>query len=333
MRIHFTRADLARTHIADGPDVMWEVVGSLQALQGSNARQAFGLWRRQVRHDLHRAGLARPVRGWLFPVAPDAAYYPDLLTPPESALGLEEALEAIQNTSRRRLREEIALLGGGPGHGAWLDDLRAARTGALTELGDTVRAYHRLSVGPYWPTIRAIVDSDVARRRQTLREGGVNRLLESFRPMMRWRFPVLEIPEHPSGRDIHLNGRGLLLIPSYFTHRHPATIFNPELPQAVIYPADHVPYAGRAQSGSALDQLLGETRAAVLRAIVIGGTTSDLAQRVGVSPATISHHTGILREAGLIISRRDATTMLHTLTPLGRALVAGHVPMGSSRQP
>ncbi|WP_160150658.1 ArsR/SmtB family transcription factor [Nonomuraea solani] len=329
MRIHFTRADLACTHVANGPDVMWEVVGSLQALPNTYGKNTFGPWRRQVRHDLHRAGLARPVRDRLLPVAPHAAYYPDLLTPPEGALGLEEALNAILSTSRRRLREEIGRLGDGPGHGAWLDDLRTGRAGALAELGDVMRAYHRLSVEPYWPTIRACVDSDIARRRHALREGGMHGLLDSFRPSMRWRFPVLEIPLHPSGRDIHLNGRGLLLIPSYFNRLHPLTIFDAELPQAVVYPVEHHPEPVPTRHDTALARLLGDTRAAVLRAVADGGTTGELAQRVGVSPPTISHHTAVLRDAGLIASRRTATTMLHTLSPLGEALLAGRLPTRS----
>ncbi|MFI7134379.1 ArsR/SmtB family transcription factor [Nonomuraea sp. NPDC050153] len=326
MRIHFTRADLARTHIADGPDVMWEVVGSLQALQTTYGKKAFGSWRRQLRHDLQRADLARPVRHRLFPIAPHAAYYPDLLTPTEGALGLEESLEAILSTPRHRLREEIGQLGARPGHGAWLDDLRTARPSALTELSDTMRAYHRLSVEPHWPAIRACVDSDIARRRQALREGGVHNLLDTFRPMMRWNSPVLEIPAHPSDRDIHLNGRGLLLIPSYFTHLHPLTIFDAELPQVITYPAAHHPAPAATRHDAVLDRLLGDTRAAILRAVADGGTTGELAHRVGVSPPTISHHTAVLRDAGLIVSQRTATTtMLHTLSPLGAALLAGHL--------
>ncbi|GAA3805484.1 winged helix-turn-helix domain-containing protein [Sphaerisporangium flaviroseum] len=323
MRIHFTRADLARTDVASGPDVMWEVVGSLQALQTGYGKKVFGQWRRQARHDLHHAGLARPVRDQLFPVAPHAAYYPDLLTPVEGALGLDEALDTILSTPRRRLGTEIGRLGGGPGQGAWLDDLRAARTAALAELGATMRAYHRLSVEPHWPAVRACVNSDLARRCQVLREGGVHALLDSFRPMMRWKPPVLEIPAHPSGRDIHLNGRGLRLIPSYFTHIHPLTIFDPELPQAIAYPAEHHPNPAPTRHDAVLDRLLGDTRAATLRAVACGSTTSELARRIGVSLPTISHHTAILRDAGLIVSRRTATKILHTLSPLGEALLAG----------
>jgi DNA-binding transcriptional ArsR family regulator len=40
-----------------------------------------------------------------------------------------------------------------------------------------------------------------------------------------------------------------------------------------------------------------------------------------VTPTTASHHTNVLRDAGLITSHRHANTVLHTLTPLGAALL------------
>ncbi|WP_330262390.1 helix-turn-helix domain-containing protein [Streptomyces griseorubiginosus] len=67
--------------------------------------------------------------------------------------------------------------------------------------------------------------------------------------------------------------------------------------------------------------LLGATRAAVLRASATGSTTTEAAHRVGVTPTTASHHTAVLRDAGLITSHRHANTVLHTLTPLGVALL------------
>ncbi|WP_106251664.1 ArsR/SmtB family transcription factor [Nonomuraea fuscirosea] len=319
VRIHFTRADLARTHLAHGADVMWEVINSLQALQGTYGRNALTGWRRAVRHALHHDGLARPVRQRLFPLAPDAAYYPDLLTPPEGTLGLNEAVEVILSTPRRRLRTEFALLAGHAGAGAWLVDLGMGRTAALRELGDLLHAYHRLSIAPIWSVIRACADSDLALRWQTLLDGGVDALLGGFHPMMRWQPPVLHVLSHPSDREIHLGGRGLTLIPSYFCRKHPVTIFDSALPQVVVYPMSHTP--GPSHRGPGLERLLGETRAAVLRAVGGGGTTGKLAKRVGVSPATISHHTAILRDAGLVITRREAATAVHTLTLLGLALL------------
>jgi DNA-binding transcriptional ArsR family regulator len=322
MRIHFTRLDLARTYLADGPDSMWELVNSLQALQSRYGEGALGAWRRRTAGNLRRSGLAGPVRHRLFPVAPHAPYFPDLLTPPEGALGIEAGVEAVLATPRTQLRAEIGRLDGSNGAGAWLADLSAGRAQAMSELGDTMRDYHRCAIAPDWASLSTIVDIDLAARRNALRTGGVEAMLDSFRPAMRWQYPVLELPDHPSEREVHLSGRGLLLVPSYFCRQHPITVFDPQLPQVVVYPVDPQPARVRpAADGKALTRLLGETRAAVLLAARGGCTTGELAVRIGVSAAAVSHHTAVLRDAGLITSARAANTVRHSLTRLGQALV------------
>jgi DNA-binding transcriptional ArsR family regulator len=325
MRIHFTRTDLARTFLADGPDPMWELVNSVQLLQSRCGQPVFRTWRRQVAADLGRSELSGPVRTRLMSIAPDASYFPDLLTPPEAALGLEAAIDTILSTPKRRLGDEIGRLPSRPGAGSWLADLAAGQPAEIAALGDLLRAYHQYAVQPYWTRLRRQVDGDLATRRALLRDGGVRRLLDSFRPMMRWHDPVLELPAHPSDRDAHLGGRGVLLVPSYFCWRHPVTIFDPALPQVVVYPVEHSPdWLDRGPNQTnrpAPDRLLGNTRAAVLLASRGGCTTGELARRLGASEATVSYHTGILREAGLITSRRRANTVLHLITPLGTALL------------
>jgi DNA-binding transcriptional ArsR family regulator len=46
-----------------------------------------------------------------------------------------------------------------------------------------------------------------------------------------------------------------------------------------------------------------------------------VARRLNISPAAASQHTTVLRNAGLLVSHRDRNTVLHTLTPLGRAML------------
>ncbi|MDQ1029549.1 DNA-binding transcriptional ArsR family regulator [Streptomyces umbrinus] len=48
----------------------------------------------------------------------------------------------------------------------------------------------------------------------------------------------------------------------------------------------------------------------------MGVTTTELAHDAGISPATAGHHVGILRKAGKAV--------LHSVTPLGPALLDGH---------
>jgi DNA-binding MarR family transcriptional regulator len=76
---------------------------------------------------------------------------------------------------------------------------------------------------------------------------------------------------------------------------------------------------------SALASLIGRTRARVLAAIgaAAGPTTTEIARRLRISPASASEHAYALRAAGLIRTERAGTGVAHRITPLGRALLGG----------
>ena len=140
--------------------------------------------------------------------------------------------------------------------------------------------------------------------------------------MLRWRAPVLEA-DYPVDRDLHLDGRGLLLQPSYFCRGTPVVYRDPQLPPVLVYPVTHPRRPGRRASRRPLARpsFVGHTRSAVLQAIGDGCTTSELARRAGVSMASASQHACVLREAGLVPTLRHGSAVLHTLTPLGGALL------------
>ena len=223
-------------------------------------------------------------------------------------------------TPRKRWRAEIGRLDGGGRAGTWLADLAAGRAPALSELGEAMRAYYRCAIAPVYPSLRTIVDGDLVVRRGALSTGGVETMLDSFRPMMRWRYPVLELASHPSAREIRLRGRGLCWCrrTSAGCTRSPSstrTCPRYRLP-------DQPPARRPGTAGEGLHcQVDRRNRAAVLLAVRDGRTTGELAARVGVSAAAISHHTAILRDADLITSTRAANTVRHSLTRLGHALV------------
>jgi DNA-binding transcriptional ArsR family regulator len=74
-----------------------------------------------------------------------------------------------------------------------------------------------------------------------------------------------------------------------------------------------------------LEALLGRTRAAVLAALATTSTSTELSARLGISTASASEHVGVLRDAGLVVSRRTGRTVQHALTPLADAVLAGRL--------
>jgi DNA-binding transcriptional ArsR family regulator len=75
-----------------------------------------------------------------------------------------------------------------------------------------------------------------------------------------------------------------------------------------------------------LAALLGRTRSAILERVadghgIDGCGTVELARHLGISPASVSQHTAVLRNSGLISTRRDGASVIHTLTSLGARLL------------
>ncbi|MBL1288103.1 ArsR/SmtB family transcription factor [Streptomyces sp. NPDC057067] len=90
-------------------------------------------------------------------------------------------------------------------------------------------------------------------------------------------------------------------------------------------PPGSQPPSGRQPGRRALSALLGPTRAAVLLIVAHqpDSTTNELAEGIGVSAATISHHTAVLRSSGLITTRRSGGSVHHSLAVPGEVLLSG----------
>jgi DNA-binding transcriptional ArsR family regulator len=67
----------------------------------------------------------------------------------------------------------------------------------------------------------------------------------------------------------------------------------------------------------------GSMRARILHAAARGCTTTELGVQAGISPASAIYHASILRDSGLVHTRRNGNAVIHTLTPLGRDLLSG----------
>ncbi|MEU4171199.1 winged helix-turn-helix domain-containing protein [Streptomyces sp. NPDC026665] len=319
LRIHFTPEDFTRIRVAGTPDPLWEITCSLHRLQTTRGRWAYADWYRTTRGTLSGTGLGAAVRQLLVPVLPRARYLPDFLTPHESADGLDRGLAAIVDTPPARVAREVRTLDRLSGAPSWAP--RLVERGTREELVKALRAYHEAVVAPHLDRICAgIAGERVLRARQTL-DAGIDGLLAGLSPLMRWHPPVLHV-EYVEDRDLYLGGRGLRLVPSYFCWQSPISLADDTLPPVLVYPLhDSRPPTAVSADDAPLAALLGRTRAAALRSLALGATTSELARFLGVAPSTATHHTTVLRDAGLITSRRWHNTVLHTLTPLGAAML------------
>lgn len=313
LRIHFTPEDLARTRISAGPQFMWEVLLSTNRLRGRDT--VFAEWRRSV------AARTPATTRLLTDLAPVVGYAPDFLTPTAPSLG--DALEALRSTPRQRLRTDLAILAGSRKLPAWTTALADGRPEALRSLADAADQYFTACLAPYWARVRARVDQERARLSATLADSGWEAVLGRLHPTARWRYPVLEVG-YPVEHDLYLAGRGLHLVPSFFCRGLPTTFRDAEFEPMLVYPIEHAVGWSEPDARRPLAALLGRTRARVLEALgERPGTTSEVACRTGTSLPTASQQAATLRAAGLVDTRQNGQSVLHSITPLGRALLHG----------
>ncbi|WP_405958957.1 winged helix-turn-helix domain-containing protein [Streptomyces sp. NBC_00868] len=334
LRLHFTTEDLARVKInLLGP--LAETTLSLWNLQRRDGKALFHGWRARTSPLVTGDGpdAAR------FLSSPDGGLV-DLFTLVGTAESMGEGLERLVSSPQGRLRAEFAVLGASRRRAQWLSGVMAADRGAVQRLAAALHHCHRVAVAPYWGRIHHHLDGEVARRGRLMVRGGVTALLESLCPMAVWNPPVLEIPDyrplvHPA-TDFHLAGRPLVLAPSVFCGPVPQLFAGQAGAVVMVYPALSNPVdavglwdlsanARRVDAPvpPALAALLGRTRAVVLCVIADhpACTTTQLAQRAGISPASASEHATTLRSAGLTALTRERKAALHTLTHLGLALL------------
>lgn len=335
-RIHFTDADLRNVRIGPTYGPLAETALSLERLVRTDWSGApsepgetigFDGWRERVVPHVTSAERA------LAQLLPRAM---DIITMTGRSSSIDEGLEAVASLPPGLVGVELTYSAEGAFRPpAWAAVLAEPATGARKQLAGTLRAYHDKALAPHWPAISWLLEAERDRAVRLLSEQGIDRFLASCHATIHWDPPVLTIDSClPIGdEDAHLDGRGLVLVPSLFCPPGYPMCVSPDDPDSS--PIIHYPIAPDARTmrglwepragataRSSLATLLGRTRAAVLDAVATGPcTTSELAGRVGVSVPSASEHAAVLRDADLIVTRRVGKAVLHTVTPLGASLV------------
>ncbi|MGQ4483050.1 DUF5937 family protein [Streptomyces sp. SAS_276] len=273
--------------------------------------------------------------GLLGVVAPSKGHGPDFLWPSPAGprTTIEDDLAQVRRTDPGIVAAELAAQARRLDPRTVPDGLYRTLTGDPLAARDTLVAQQRLAwqalVAPLWDRIRGLLDADITTRSRQLADGGLEGLFADLHQRAVWHNDEL----HLTGLRhavLDLRGRGLVLVPTAFGWPHLGigpTDSTSASPPALVYPVlGAARLWERAVPSSAVSRLLGAGRASVLAETFVPGTTSGLAGRVGLAPATVSQHLSVLRDAGLVSASRRGREVLYRQTPLAAALLRGESP-------
>ncbi|MGH2636974.1 MAG: DUF5937 family protein [Actinomycetota bacterium] len=320
IRIHLTAEDLTETRFALSP--IWEVVKSWAGLRKPSSNVFHLPWMSRHREEILRLDLGSLLA--LFPSG--ARYLPDFVSPPPEGPYpvFDEELDRVAATAHDVVAREIGRAYEGvempPDANRFLED----PGGALSDLVDALRRYWRVAIEPHWPRMRSLLEGDVLYRARTLALEGPQALFADLHPEASWQDGVLTLDKHNWEEDVKPLGRGILLIPLVFVCPRLTVMWDEPWQPTLAYPPRGLAtlWEGEpAAPGTALPELVGESKAAILRSLEIPMTTSEVAARLAITPGAVSQQLAQLRRAGIVEAHRSGRGVYSSLTPLGTQLV------------
>jgi DNA-binding transcriptional ArsR family regulator len=319
------RQDLGRVRFAWSP--AWETHLAVRMFIDPCGRPYHESWHAAMAGEAARLHLAP-----LFAVNPLRGSVPDFLTPPphQPAPRFQDQLAQIRATPPEQVTEDLRRCRGtlrGNAQGA-VDKMLADPAAARDLLAGQVQAAWERLVAPFWPSIQAVLDADVAHRSRQLTDRGLRPMLEGIDARITWDDGTVVVSD---GADIlvELRGRGLLLMPSAYVWPAVAAVVDEPWQPTIVYPARGIAnlWQQAAPPPDALARLLGRTRALLLARLDRPASTATLAARHGLSPSGTSKHLTAMRDAGLVAGTRHGHEIRYARTRLGtelsRAAAAG----------
>jgi DNA-binding transcriptional ArsR family regulator len=178
-------------------------------------------------------------------------------------------------------------------------------------------------VEPHWPRVLALLSADLRHRALRLTEEGPAGLFNDLHPTISFEGDWLHI-DQPWKGTVELAGKGLLLVPTVFSWERPSVISVEPWQPTLIYPARGVALLWEPDHDAApeLGALMGATRARILDALAAPQSTTDLAQRLGLTAGAVSQHLKVLTDAQLVARRRERRVVLYARTAVGDQLAS-----------
>ncbi len=301
---------------------IWELGMSLMKPMRDPSKHALHLpWVREATAAIEGRDLTL-----LFALFQGKDYIPDFLTPsprtpfPDLDEELDRMIDTPPATVRAHLQQLRSSSGSLPEPAQLLEEDPQAM---MPRLAEQMREFWKLTIEPHWPTIRGLLENDVMYRARQLALGGPELLFEDLHPKVSWRDGAIHI-EKQCSFILDPAGRSVVLVPSVFAWPGTAVLHDPEMAPSLAYSPRGIaslwePEPPRARG--AMDELIGGTRADILRALESPMTTTELARRLHLTPAAVSQQLGVLRRSGAVEADRVGRGVYSRLTPLGRSLL------------
>lgn len=283
-------------------------------------------WVRKARQELPSLDV-----GELLDTVKDDAYCPEFLHPlPERTRAHDvfaRQLEIVRSTSPAQVERELEM--------AYrtrpLDWVGSSYESALEVLADQLAVCYERIVKPLWPRVEAVARTDIRTRSDRISSHGLGAAIDELHPRLSMGGDAIEFTRSSTSEDEELpvGKEGVVLVPTVFGERCAAVGWAPAAPAQVMYWAKGSGLLWDTDNGgSALPDVLGSTRAALLAASLKPTTTKELAARLDIAPATVSYHLMAMSKVGWLNRMRIGRSVEYAATDLGRRILGERLSEG-----
>jgi DNA-binding transcriptional ArsR family regulator len=185
---------------------------------------------------------------------------------------------------------------------------------------DGLLRFWRVVFAELWPGVRSALETDLAAKATVIGTSGIGRMLGTLHRDVDWTGSHLSIGTSAYRETFDLDGEELVLCPTVVGWPRLATQCCDPGDAVLVYPASGLVPA-RPTPDNGLPDLVGSSRAAILRDLGVARSTHELSTRWRLAPATVSYHLGVLLRSGLVSRRRDRRVVLYHRTEQGDAVL------------
>jgi DNA-binding transcriptional ArsR family regulator len=319
---------LGQTRFSFSP--LTEATLSLRLLGQPRLSPVHSPWLQQARGRLDGVDLEL-----LRSVVPPGRYIASCLMPPGRVLqpSLEDQLTELTSVTAGALEGDLQEAWSGRTMPRRVASLLKSGPRATAILAGALRDYWDAVIQPYWPRMRAVLEDDISHRMNDLIDDGYYSLFRDLHPEISVAGDRLFVDKPHFDDSVH-QASEMILTPSVFAWPNlilqdgAAGQFGLTYPVrgiARVWEGHDAPAVTDAES---LAALLGRARAAILQRTSVPMSTTELARELRQSPAAVSEHLAVLRNAGLVTSRRSGRSVLYRQTPLAEYVVSAQQDSG-----